>query len=124
MAILAILDDLMFRSKIELAARQAGETVDVVSRPGAMPASPRSGAWARVFVDLDWSAADPLAVIAMLRQADALISIVGFCSHVDRETPIRAKAAGCTAVYPRSAFVRWLPDLVAGRDPAASSEAT
>ena len=124
MAILVVLDDLIFRSKIELAARQAGEAVDVVSQPGAIPVSPRPGAWVRVFIDLDWSAADPLAVIAALRRADASVSIVGFCSHVDVETPIRARAAGCTAVYPRSAFVRRLPELIAGRDPDAFSQAT
>ena len=106
--ILAIVDDLLFQSKIEAAAAQRGAPLTITTGANAMP---RSGPpLRRVLIDLNLSHGDALAMIRNVRAAHPGVSIVGYCSHVQRQLQQQARVAGCTTVLARSAFVQQLPE--------------
>ena len=107
----ALVDDLMFLSRIREAGRGAGVEVRAVRTVDAVREAVREGAGI-VLLDLDsqrlpWS--DALAALA----AEPAAVTVGFFGHVHAETGQAAAAAGCTLVLPRSAFVQRLPTLLA-----------
>ena len=116
--IVAVLDDLMFTSKIRAAAAGLGVTVTFVRSAEAAlaalrapEASPKAGL---VLLDLNGTATDPLGVVAAIRADDALpnVPIVGFISHVQTGAIEAARLAGTTEVLSRSAFVQRLPELL------------
>ncbi|HET9314887.1 MAG TPA: hypothetical protein VFQ51_04820 [Vicinamibacteria bacterium] len=107
----ALVDDLMFLSRIREAARGAGVEVRAVRTAAAVRDAVREGA-ALVLLDLDsprlpWSDA-----LEALRGEPSAVT-VGFFGHVHAETGQAAAAAGCTLVLPRGAFVQRLPTLLA-----------
>ena len=109
MMILAIVDDLLFRGKLEAAAGQLGVpltvTADVVAAArGTEPPQ-------RVLIDLNLRG-DALAMIRDLRAAYPEAPVVGYCSHVQQDLQRQALEAGCTTVLSRSAFVQQLPALL------------
>jgi PleD family two-component response regulator len=113
--ILAILDDLLFTSKIRGAARQLGVSLTIArSRDGAL-AELRSSAPALVILDLNNARTDPIGIVAAMQADAALRSIptVGYVSHVDTATIDRARQAGVGEVMPRSAFNTRLADILA-----------
>ncbi len=108
--ILAIVDDLLFRSKLEAVAAQLGTSLTI-----AMDAGPtlRPGSqWSRVLIDLNLSHGDALAMVRDLRAAHPGMPVIGYCSHVQYDLQQHALEAGCTRVLPRSAFVQQLPELL------------
>ena len=108
--ILAIVDDLLFRGKLEAAAAQLGAPLTIAADAGSVP---RNGPpWSRVLIDLNLSRGDALAIIRDLRAAHPGMPMVGYCSHVQRDLQQQALAAGCTTVLARSAFVQQLPELL------------
>jgi PleD family two-component response regulator len=112
--ILAVLDDLMFTSKIRTTASQLGITVVVArSRDGALAAL-RGERPAFVILDLNSSRIDPLGIVADMKADPALAHIptVGFASHVQTAVIDEARAAGVTEVMARSAFTQRLPELL------------
>lgn len=107
----ALVDDLMFLSRIREAGRGAGIEVRAVRTADAVRDAVREGA-VLVLLDLDsprlpWS--DALTAL----QAEPEAVTVGFFGHVNAETGRAAAAAGCTVVLPRGAFVQRLPALLA-----------
>ena len=118
----ALVDDLMFLSRIREAARGAGIEVRPVRGVEGVRQAGRDGALL-VLLDLDsprlpWI--DALAALAEDRPSAP--PTVGFFGHVNAETGRAATAAGCTLVLPRGAFVQRLPALMAepprrGTDP-------
>jgi DNA-binding NarL/FixJ family response regulator len=108
--ILAIVDDLLFRGKLEAAAAQRG--VPLTFAADADPARRAGGPWSRVLIDLNLSRGDALAMVRSLRAAHPGMPVIGYCSHVQQDLRRRALEAGCTRVLPRSAFVQQLPGLL------------
>ena len=108
--ILAIVDDLLFRGKLEAAAAQLGVELAIAADAGSVPRN--GGPWRRVLIDLNLSRGDALAIVRALRAAHPGIPLVGYCSHVQQDLQQQALAAGCTTVLPRSAFVQQLPALL------------
>ena len=108
--VLAIVDDLIFRGKLEAAAAQLHAPLTLARNVEGAALVP---AWRRVLIDLNLSSGDPLAMVRALRQAQPALPIVGYCSHVQEDLARQAVAAGCTTVLPRSAFVQQLPQLLA-----------
>jgi len=108
--ILAIVDDLLFRSKLETVAAQLGTplTIAADASPGLRPGSE----WSRVLIDLNLSRGDSLVMIRNLRAAHPETPVVGYSSHVQHDLQQQALEAGCTKVLPRSAFVQQLPELL------------
>ncbi|MDP3722786.1 MAG: hypothetical protein Q8R91_04735 [Candidatus Omnitrophota bacterium] len=108
--ILAIVDDLIFRVKLEAAAAHLGTPLTIAADAES---ALRSGqGWSRVLIDLNLSRGDPLAMIRDLRQAYPDVPMIGYCSHVQQDLKTQALEAGCTTVLPRSAFVQQLPQLL------------
>jgi CheY-like chemotaxis protein len=110
--LVACLDDLFFRSKIEATARHLNvpvrftEAKDLAKTCG-------DGKCAAVLLDLSANG-NPLDGVAQLRKDEATrdLPIIGFLSHVDRDLATRAESSGVTRVMPRSEFSERLPDLI------------
>ena len=110
--VVALVDDLMFVSRIREAAKAHGLDVRSVRRVGDLIEACRGGA-RLVFVDLD-SARLPVAeALAALGAEAARPPVVGFFSHVHVERARQAREAGIDQALPRSAFVDRLPSLLA-----------
>ena len=115
--VLALVDDLMFLSRVREAARALGVAVTA-----ARQAPTTVGPDVRLaVVDLDRFA--PAETLARLRGAPGFgdAPVVGFLSHVNADRAREAREAGMTRVLARSAFVQELPALLAA---AAGAEGT
>jgi len=112
--ILALVDDLLFLSRIREAARGTGAEVRTVRGPADLVATAREGG-RLVLVDADSSRLPWAAAVGALRSDPSLASlpVVAFLSHVHAERADAARAAGCTRVLARGAFVQELPRLIA-----------
>ena len=108
--ILAIVDDLLFRGKLEAAASHLGVPLTIAA--DADQALRNGASWSRVLIDLNLSRGDALAIVRHLRAAHPDTPLIGYCSHVQQELQQQAIEAGCTAVLARSAFVQQLPELL------------
>ena len=115
--VLALVDDLMFRSKIKSSAARLGVTVTFAGSRDAALASMRAEPPALVILDLNNPRTDPIGTVAAMKHDATLSSIrtIGFVSHVDAETIDAARAAGIDEVLARSAFTTALPDLLSDR---------
>jgi CheY-like chemotaxis protein len=113
--ILAVLNDLLFASKIRTTAAQLGAEVAIVKSAAAALEAMRASAPSLVILDLNNAPGDPLQVVAAMR-ADASLAHVptlGFVSHVQTGLIDAARQAGIGEVMPRSAFAMRLPDILA-----------
>ena len=112
--ILAVLDDLLFSSKIKTAATQLGVTVVFARSRAAALTEMQKSAPTLVILDLNNPRVDPLGVVAAMKQDPALASIptVGFASHVQTDVINAARLAGVTEVLARSAFTMQLGDIL------------
>ena len=116
--IVAIVDDLLFGSKIRAATEAAGRRVTFVRHDGSVDDAVRLGGVSLVIVDL--ARAGAAEAIRAVRSIDgARIPIVAFASHMRADLIAGARAAGADRVLARSAFVAELPTLVTGSDAAA-----
>jgi DNA-binding NarL/FixJ family response regulator len=113
--ILAFIDDLFFRTKVQDTARKLNVKLefvktekDVLERLEASEEHP-----SLIIFDLNNAAAKPLSTIPKLKaRLKKGTSIVGFVSHVQGDLKIKALEAGCDAVMPRSAFSQNLPQIL------------
>jgi DNA-binding NarL/FixJ family response regulator len=111
-SIVACVDDLFFRSKIEATARHLNmslrfaEAKDLPKAAGAADA-------AAVLLEISGDGA-PLEAVRKLREAPetSRLPVIGFLRHTDRELAKKAESAGFTRVLPRSEFSETLPDLL------------
>ena len=108
--ILAIMDDVIFRAKLEAAATQLGVSVTIAS--DAAEALRTNLPWSRALIDLNGSHGDSLAMVRALRQAHPDRPVIGYCSHIQQDLQQQALEMGCTRVLARSAFVQQLPELL------------
>jgi hypothetical protein len=100
-SLVAYVPDLMDRSRMEMAGRAAGLTVEFVSHPEDLTSAVGRGA--RLVV-VDLARAGVLEVLPRLAPAHT----VGFASHVDTALLDAARVAGCAEVLPRSVVFRRL----------------
>ena len=112
--ILAVLDDLMFTSKIKTTATQLGVPIVFARSPAAALAEMRRQTPALVIFDLNNPRTDPLGILASMQGDAALASIptMGFVSHVQTDLIDAARQAGVGEVLARSAFAAGLPDIL------------
>ncbi|OFW12399.1 MAG: hypothetical protein A3F69_03525 [Acidobacteria bacterium RIFCSPLOWO2_12_FULL_66_10] len=115
--ILAVLDDLMFTSKIKTAATQLGVAVTFARSKDAALAAMRAGVPTLVILDLNNPRVDPLGIVFAMKQESALASIatLGYASHVQTDVIDAARRAGVSDVLARSAFTMQLGDILTGR---------
>src|SRR5262249_54799052 len=112
--ILAVLDDLLFASKIRATAGQLGVTLTFAKSSAAALDEMRKAPPSLVIFDLNNPRTQPLETVAAMKQDVSLASvpIVGYVSHVDTTTIEAARAAGVNDVMARSAFAARLPEIL------------
>lgn len=111
-SLVACVDDLFFRSKIEATARHLNVPVHFATAEDLPKAA---GGKDTAAVLLELSAENPaLEAVRRLRQARPAseLPVVGFLRHTDRGLAKQAESAGFTRVLARSEFSETLPDLV------------
>src|SRR4051794_20935756 len=114
--ILAIVDDLMFTSKIRTTAGRLGVPVAFARSRDAALTGMRATRPTLVIVDLNSRGADPLGTLTAMRGDPALADIptIGFVSHVQTDLIDAARQAGIGEVMARSAFTARLPEILQG----------
>ena len=112
--VLAMVDDLMFASKIKTAASQLGVAVTFARSSAAALAAMKDSAPALVILDLNNPRTDPLGTVAAMKRDPATASIrtVGYASHVQVDVIDAARQAGVDEVMARSAFTSKLADIL------------
>ena len=110
--LVACVEDLFFRSKIEATARHLNVPIRFADLPG-LPLAIGEGPTAALLLELSSNGKSLEAVRGLRRAAETRdLPIVGFLSHVDKQLASDAESAGVTRVMPRSQFSETLPDLV------------
>jgi len=122
--ILAVLDDLMFSSKIKTAAKQLGVTVSFARSADAALSEMRKTTPALVILDLNNARTTPLEIVAAMKNDPALASIptLGYASHVQTDVIEAARRAGVGDVLARSAFTMQLGEILSIDRPRAKGE--
>jgi PleD family two-component response regulator len=112
--ILAVLDDLMFTSKIKTAANRLGVTVMFARSAEAALGEMRKAAPTLVILDLNNARTAPLEIVSAMKADAALASIptIGYASHVQTDVIAAARGAGVGEVLPRSAFTMQLGEIL------------
>jgi PleD family two-component response regulator len=112
--ILAVLDDLMFTSKIRATANQLGVAVAFARSAESALTEMRKTPPALVILDLNNPRTQPLAIVGAMKADAALASIptVGYASHVQTDVIEAARAAGVQEVLARSAFTQHLASIL------------
>ena len=124
--ILAVLDDLLFTSKIRAAAGQLAAKVVFARSSAAALDEMRKARPSLVIFDLNNPRTDPLGTVRAMKSDAALAGIptLGFVSHVQVELIEEARAAGMTEVLARSAFAGNLGEILTRvRDHSAAAGA-
>ncbi len=114
MSVLVLMDDLIFSTKIEAAARQLGVVICLVANPNQLNQALREKTFRLAIIDLNSSNDTAMDGVRSIHGQLPHLPILGFCSHVQRQLQKQALAAGCSRVVPRSVFVQQLPDLLMG----------
>ena len=109
--VIALVNDMIFASRIRGAAQAAGVAVRTTSKATDVLAA--AGTARLILVDLDATRADPVGLIRALKaDAAAEARVVAFVSHVNADAIAAARAAGADQVLARSAFVARLPEIL------------
>jgi CheY-like chemotaxis protein len=111
-SLVACVEDLFFRSKIDATARHLNVPVRFADMAGLTEAA-GSSETAAVLLELSSNGA-PLDAVRRIRENEQTreLPVIGFLSHVDRDLAKKAESAGVTQVMPRSQFSETLPDLL------------
>ena len=114
--ILAVLDDLMFTSKIKTAASQLGVAVTFARSADTALGEMRKASPTLVIFDLNNARIDPLRIVAAMKQDATLASIptIGYASHVQTDVINAARQAGIGEVLARSAFTQQIGEILGG----------
>ena len=111
-SIVACVEDLFFRSKIEATGRHLNVPVRFTD-PKELARSAGQEGTAAVLLELSTNG-ECFDAVRKLRAGESTrdLPVIGFLRHTDRELAKQAEAAGLTRVLPRSEFSETLPDLV------------
>jgi DNA-binding NarL/FixJ family response regulator len=119
--VLALVRDLILRSRVEAAAEAAGVEVVFASTYERLRLLAAEAPITTVFADLSDASFDPETTARELIAACPRASLIGFASHVDLKPLATARAAGFAQTLSRSEFVSRLPTLLKAQpDPPAS----
>ena len=111
--VVAVLNDLFFRVKIQEAAKRAGVEIVFVQSQGEALLQAKNQP-AVIILDLNDAKAEPLNTIEKLKSDEGTrnISLLGYVSHVQADLIKTAREKGCDVVMARSAFSQNLPKLL------------
>jgi CheY-like chemotaxis protein len=110
--VIALVDDLFWRTKIEHAVSSAQREVTFLSDPAELAAVDPDTV-GLVLVDLSLKV-DPTPAVAAFktRQETKATAVVAYYEHVRKDLLKKGEEAGCDAVLPRSTFSGQMGDLV------------
>lgn len=111
-AVLALVRDLIFASRIAATARAVGAEVTIVREPAQL--SQHRG----VLLLVDLNQAGTVAAAAEWKRLTGG-KVIGFVSHVDTTTIDDARRGGIDRILARSGFVEQLPQILANPSSAA-----
>ena len=113
--IIAIVDDMFFKSKIRAVAEAVGTEISFPRNQDALIQKAREAKPQLIIVDLHNQKIEPATLATALKADDELraIPLLGFFSHVQTELQRSALAAGFDRVIPRSVFARDLSQILA-----------
>lgn len=111
--LLAVLDDLIFETKIRSTAQALGVNASIVRSVGELPGALNRIRPALVIIDLNSLGASALDSVAIVRSHAGGSHVIAYVAHVDVDLARRAKDAGADQVMPRSRFSSGLPPLIA-----------
>jgi CheY-like chemotaxis protein len=111
--ILAVVDDLLFLSKIQETAKLLGVVVKS-AQPANLPQLAIENVPKALVIDLNHRSGEALEVLRALKSdlKTKDLPVIGFVSHVQSTLVNAARDAGCDFVLARSVFVRELPSLL------------
>ena len=114
--VLAAVDDLFFASKIRGTAEQLNVIVEFAKKADTLFDLAKTEVPALIILDLNSERLDPLNLAARLKADEQLrgIPLIGYLSHVQTELQRIAEEAGVDRVLPRSAFTKYLPEILKG----------
>ena len=112
--VLAVMSDLLFRSKIDDAARRNGLQLRAAKSIEQLDRHLGNVEPAVVFVDLEADSPDPEAAIRRIRElaGESAVRIIGFAGHTNVDAIEAGRAAGATLVLARSGLTSQLPTLL------------
>ena len=112
--VIALVDDLLFQSKLAETARHVGVELKVVGTGDALlAAADATGQDAPALLIVDLNARQgALGAIEKLHASGNTVPVIAFLSHVQVELAERARAAGCREVMPRSKFTQNLAAIL------------
>lgn len=104
--VIAVVDDLMFASKIRATAAHAGVDVTFVTAPDSVLPKIQESRPSLVIFDLDRDPLDPVGAIRAIRESASLrqTRLVAFVRHTSVERIAEAREAGIDQVLARSGF--------------------
>jgi DNA-binding NarL/FixJ family response regulator len=111
--IVAVVDDLLFLSKIRQTAKLLGIVVES-AQPADLPQLAIEKVPKALIIDLNHRSGRTLEVLHTLKSdlKTKDLPVIGFVSHIQSTLIDAARVAGCDFVLARSAFVRELPSLL------------
>jgi DNA-binding NarL/FixJ family response regulator len=113
--VLVVMSDLIFRSKIDEAARRQGLALRAAKSLDQLDRQLAANEPAIAFVDLEAEAPDPAEAIRRIRERSSEgegVRIVGFAGHTNVAAIQAGRAAGAGVVLARSGLVAQLPALL------------
>lgn len=110
--VLALVDNLFFRARIQAVAKHIGVEVKVVATGDQLAAESAANPPALVIVDLN-SASNPLDAIKKIHESAASMPIIGYLAHTQTELAEQAAQAGCSTVMSQGKFTQELPIALA-----------
>jgi DNA-binding NarL/FixJ family response regulator len=111
--ILAVVDDLLFLSKIQQTAQHLGVAVKP-ARPDDLPKLASEDVANALIIDLNLRSGKALEVLRSLKSdlKTKDIAVIAFVSHVQTDLIAAARDAGCDLILARSAFASQLASLL------------
>jgi PleD family two-component response regulator len=112
--VIAAVDDMFFASKIRAVAEHLGVRVRFIRSADEALEAARQEEPSLVIADLHAQKCDPFSLAKRLKDDETLraVPLVGFFSHVQTELQQKAEQAGYDRVMPRSAFTKYLPEIL------------
>jgi len=113
--VIAVINDLIFETKIRSTAASFGVSTFVVRSVSDLPAEMERVRPALLLIDLNTTADQAVDAVTIAHEHPSKPYVVAFLSHVDQELAERARLAGADEIMPRSRFNHMLPELLKTR---------
>ncbi len=109
---IAVVTDLIFATRITATAEKVGARCLVITAPSPLQDALEAHEPDLILVDMNSEGISAEESIRTVKTRRPNARVVAFFSHVHTELMEKARAAGADDVWPRSAFVQRLPELL------------